>query len=185
MPENSRTSSQPGSLLLTASSTTPLTAASAPVRGGDTDFGLVHACVGVLGATQAGRAAGAGGGVTPCCLKDLGCCLAVTAWHWHAVHIHPHLLCSWHQVGGYLDLPSSLVHQFRSRHEVLCLASCARPARTHSPLTHSSPHASNQVRTTKETRGRSSKLSVLRSLQKQQEPFRQQSSACLQFLTAA
>ena len=39
-----------------------------------------------------------------------------------------YLLCGGHQEGGHLDLPACPVQQLRSRHEVLCLASCARSA---------------------------------------------------------
>ncbi len=99
-----------------------------PVCGGYTDFRLVHSCICVLRAAKARSTARAGRSVTACFLEDLGRCLAITARHWHAVHIHPYFLCSWHEVCGHLDLASSFVHQLGRCYEVLCLASCARPA---------------------------------------------------------
>ena len=42
--------------------------------------------------------------------------------------VERYLLCGWHQECGHLDLPACPVHQLRSRHEVLCLAACARSA---------------------------------------------------------
>ena len=99
-----------------------------PVCGGYADFRLVHSCVCVLGTTKACSTARAGRSVTASFLEDLGRCLAITARHWHAVYIHPYFLCGRYEVCGHLDFASSFVHQLGRCYEVLCLASCARPA---------------------------------------------------------